>query len=153
MKGGTNTLEAIRMPEAQPSPGVALLLLVMIAGGITGLMWEVFAFARKRTILSPKRFAWRIVGWVLIIAVFFGMFLGAYLIRFAEPRTAALYWSLFITFAVLTVAFLVVMAYQDWRWLMSEQFKRKVDLYHQLGEELKKLAQEKPSPEGDGREQ
>ncbi|MEZ8221236.1 hypothetical protein GG496_001406 [Candidatus Fervidibacteria bacterium JGI MDM2 JNZ-1-D12] len=141
------------MPEAQPSLGVALLLLVMIAGGITGLMWEVFAFARKRTILSPKRFAWRIVGWVLIIAVLFGMFFGAYLVRFTEPRTAAVYWSLFIAFAVLTVAFLVVMAYQDWRWLMSEQFKRKVDLYHQLGEELKKLAQEKPSPEGDGREQ
>ncbi|MFN3421400.1 MAG: hypothetical protein ACK40X_06745 [Armatimonadota bacterium] len=141
------------MPEAKPSLAIALLLLVMIAGGITGLMWEIFAFVRRRTILSPKRFAWRIVGWVLIIAVLFGMFFGSYLIRFTEPRAAAIYWSLFIAFASLTVVFLVVMAYQDWRWLMSEQFKRKVDLYHQLGEELKKLAQEKPSPEGDGREQ
>lgn len=141
------------MPETKPSLTVALLLLVMIAGGITGLMWEVFAFVRKRTILSPKRFVLRIVGWVLIILVFFGMFLGTYLIRFAEPRTAAIYWSLFIAFAFLAVAFLVVMAYQDWRWLMSEQFKRKVDLYHQLGEELRKLAQEKPSAEGDDREQ
>lgn len=140
------------MPETKPSLTVALLLLVMIAGGITGLMWEVFAFVRKRTILSPKRFVLRIVGWVLIILVFFGMFLGTYLIRFAEPRTAAIYWSLFIAFAFLAVAFLVVMAYQDWRWLMSEQFKRKVDLYHQLGEELRKLAQEKPSAEGDDRE-
>ncbi len=141
------------MLEAKPSLAGALLLLVMIAGGITGLMWEVFAFVRRRTILSPKRFAWRIVGWVLIIAIFFGMFLGAYLIRFSEPRTAAIYWSLFIALAFLAVAFLVVMAYQDWRWLMSEQFRRKVDLYHQLGEELKKLAQEKPSStEGDGRE-
>jgi len=140
------------MPEAKSSLAVALLLLVMIAGGITGLMWEVFAFARKRTILSPRRFAWRIIGWVLIIAVFFGMFLGAYVIRFAEPRSAALYWSFFIAFAFLAVAFLVVMAFQDWRWLMSEQFKRKVDLYHQLGEELKRLAQGKPPSEGDGRE-
>ncbi|MCX7643004.1 MAG: hypothetical protein N2116_04260 [Armatimonadetes bacterium] len=153
MKSGTSALEAIEMPETKSSLTVALLLLVMIAGGITGLMWEVFAFARRRTILSPKRFAWRIAGWVLIIAVFFGMFFGAYLVRFSEPQVAALYWSFFIAFAFLAVVFLVIMAYQDWRWLMSEQFKRKVDLYHQLGEELKKLAQEKPSLEGDDREQ
>jgi hypothetical protein len=72
------------MPEAKPSLAGALLLLVMIAGGITGLMWEVFAFARKRTFLSPARFAWRIVSWILIIAVFFGMFAGMYLLRFPE---------------------------------------------------------------------
>jgi hypothetical protein len=140
------------MPEAKPSLAGALLLLVMIAGGITGLMWEVFAFARKRTFLSPARFAWRIVSWILIIAVFFGMFAGMYLLRFPEPRSAVRYWSFFLAFAFLAVAFLVVMAFRDWRWLMSEQFKRKVELYHRLGEELKKLAEGKQPPEGNGHE-
>lgn len=141
------------MPEAKHSIVGALILLAMIAGSLTGLIWEIFAFVQKRTFLSPSRFAWRIITWVLIVAVFFGMFAGLYLFRFTDPRVAIRYWSFFLVFAFLSAAFLVVMAYRDWRWLMSEQFRRKVELYHQLGEELKKLAQEKPSPEGDSREE
>ncbi|MCS7264781.1 MAG: hypothetical protein NZ805_08120 [Armatimonadetes bacterium] len=141
------------MPKSEPSLVGALVLLVMMAGGFTGLMWEIFAFVRKRTILSPSRFAWRIATWVIIIAVFFGMFAGLYLFRFNDPRVAIRYWSFFLAFAFFAVVFLVVMAYRDWKWLMSEQFRRKVELYHQLGEDLKKLSQEKRQPEGDGREQ
>ncbi|MER3501989.1 MAG: hypothetical protein C4295_11070 [Candidatus Fervidibacterota bacterium] len=140
------------MTETQASLSGALLLLVMIAGGLTGLMWEVFAFVRKRTIVSSSRFVWRIVSWVLIIAVFFGMFAGFYLLRFHDRRAAATYWAFFLAFAFVTVAFLFIMAIHDWRWLMSEQVKRKVALYHQLGEELKRLAEQKPPTEGDDRE-
>ena len=140
------------MTEATPSVTGALLLLVMIAGGLTALMWEIFAFVRKRTILSPARFAWRVVSWVLVVAVFFGMFAGVYLFRFPNPRAAANYWSAFLLFAFVVVAFLFVMAFRDWRWLLSEQIRRKADLYHQLGEELQRLAERKPQSEEDERE-
>ncbi len=139
------------MKEAQPSLTGALLLIVMMAGGLTALMWEVFAFVRKRTILSPARFAWRLVTWVLVVAVFFGMFAGFYLFRFPDPATAVRYWTFFLLFAFVVVGFIFVMAVRDWRWLMSEQVRRKVDLYHQLGEELRQLAQNKPKDEEDGR--
>ncbi len=140
------------MTEGTPSVTGALILLVMIAGGLTALMWEVFAFVRKRTVLSPARFAWRVVSWVLVVAVFFGMFAGAYLIRFPTPRAAAQYWSAFLLFAFVVVAFLFVLAFRDWRWLMSEQIRRKADLYHQLGEELRRLAGGKKSDGGDERD-
>ncbi len=141
------------MPKTEPSLVGALILLVMIAGGVTGLMWEIFVFVRKRTILSPARFAWRIVTWLLIIVVFFGMFAGLYLFQPTDPKIAIRYWSFFLAFAFFVVAFLVVSAYRDWRWLMSEQFRQKVELYHQLGEELRKLSREKPSPKEDAHEQ
>lgn len=137
------------MLGAKPSVASALILLVMIAIGITALMWEILAFARKRTILSTTQFVWRIISWVLIVAVLFGMFAGLFLINFPEPRSAARFWSFLIVFALFVVVFLVVMAFRDWRWIMSEQFRRKVDLYHQLGEELKRMAEEKKQVEGD----
>lgn len=141
------------MLGAKPSVASALILLVMIAIGITALMWEILAFARKRTILSTTQFVWRIISWVLIVAVLFGMFAGLFLINFPEPRSAARFWSFLIVFALFVVVFLVVMAFRDWRWIMSEQFRRKVDLYHQLGEELKRMAEEKKQVEGDEGEQ
>ncbi|MGQ9463073.1 MAG: hypothetical protein ACUVTP_08975 [Candidatus Fervidibacter sp.] len=141
------------MLGAKPSMASALILLVMIAIGITALMWEILAFARKRTILSTTQFVWRIISWVLIVAVLFGMFAGLFLINFPEPRSATRFWSFLIAFALFVVVFLVVMAFRDWRWIMSEQFRRKVNLYHQLGEELKRMAEEKKQVEGDEGEQ
>lgn len=141
------------MIGTKPSVTGALILLVMIAIGITALMWEILAFARKRTILSTTRFVWRIISWVLIVAVLFGMFAGLFLINFPEPRSAARFWSSLTVFAVFVVVLLVIVAFRDWRWIMSEQFRRKVDLYHQLGEELKRIAEEKKQFEGDEGEQ
>lgn len=126
------------MSGPTPSLSGAILLLVLIAAAITALLWEVFAFARKRTILSTARFVWRVIGLTLIIAVFFGMFAGLYLIH--DRFLAIRYWAIFLPLTLIAVVLLVVMAIRDWRWLMSEQVQRKLELYHQLGEELRQLA-------------
>lgn len=128
------------MFSSAPSLMGAIVLLLMLAVAITVLIWEVFVFFRGRTIISRSRLVWRIVGLLLIVAVLFGMFAGVYLIRFPDRLTAIRYWSVYLVLSFVTVAALIFMAFRDWRWLMSEQFQRKMELYHKLGDDLRKLS-------------
>jgi nitrate reductase assembly molybdenum cofactor insertion protein NarJ len=77
------------------------------------------------------------------------MFAGLYLIRFSDRLSAIRYWTVFLALAPIAVLVLVVMAIRDWRWVMGEQLRRRMELYQQLGEELRRMAGKEPS--GDGR--
>ncbi|GBD00170.1 hypothetical protein HRbin17_02707 [bacterium HR17] len=132
------------MPQGSPSLTGAILLLVMMALVITALLWEVMTYARRRSILTPARFVWRLVGFGLLLSVFAGMFAGLYLIRFSSQVTAIRYWTVFLMLAPVAVLALVIMAVQDWRWLMGEQMRRRAELYRQLGDELRQMAQNEP---------
>jgi len=106
-------------------------------------------YARRRSILTPTRFVWRLVGLGLLLAIFVGMFAGLYLIRFPDRLAAIRYWTAFLALSPLALFALILMAIRDWRWLMGEQMRRRMELYRQLGEELKRMAGKEPS--GDGR--
>jgi ABC-type proline/glycine betaine transport system permease subunit len=121
----------------------------MMALVITALLWEVSNYARRRSILTPTRFLWRLVGLGLLLAIFAGMFAGLYLIRFSDRLSAIRYWTAFLALSPLALFALILMAIRDWRWLMGEQMRRRMELYRQLGEELKRMAGKEPS--GDGR--
>ncbi|MFA0750089.1 MAG: hypothetical protein SLRJCFUN_000492 [Candidatus Fervidibacter sp.] len=131
------------------SPLGAVILLAMMALVITALFWEVSNYARRRSILTPTRFVWRLVGLGLLLAIFVGMFAGLYLIRFPDRLAAIRYWTAFLALSPLALFALILMAIRDWRWLMGEQMRRRMELYRQLGEELKRMAGKEPS--GDGR--
>jgi len=137
------------MTPSTPSPLGAVVLLAMMALVITALLWEVHAYVRRRSILTPARFAWRLFGFGLLLLVFGGMFAGLYLIRFSDRLSAIRYWTVFLALAPIAVLVLVVMAIRDWRWVMGEQLRRRMELYQQLGEELRRMAGKEPS--GDGR--
>lgn len=140
METAPSVLEAIGMPTTH-SLAPAIILMVMMAGVITALMWEVWTFLRQQTIIPKGRFIWRVIGLILLLTILSGMFAGLYLIRFPDRLAFFRYWSIFLTFALVTVIIVVAMALRDWLWLMREQFQRKVDLYQKLGEELRQLAQ------------
>jgi len=137
------------MPPTTLSPLGAVILLAMMALVITALLWEVSNYARRRSILTPTRFLWRLVGLGLLLAIFAGMFAGLYLIRFPDRLSAIRYWTVFLALAPIAVLVLVVMAIRDWRWVMGEQLRRRRELYQQLGEELRRMVGKAPS--GDGR--
>ncbi len=137
------------MTPTTSSPLGAVILLAMIALVVTAFLWEVSNYARRRSLLTPARFAWRLVGLGLLLAVFVGMFAGLYLIRFPDRIAAIRYWTIFLALTPVIVFSLLIMAIRDWRWLMGEQMRRRVELYRQLGDDLRRMAH----PESPGEKQ
>ncbi|MCS7223770.1 MAG: hypothetical protein NZ959_04340 [Armatimonadetes bacterium] len=145
------------MPEKTAVQIAIVFFALTLAGAFTALFWEVMTFVRGRSLISRRQWLWRVGGLIFLLCLlslmFSGALLGRYYFQFSSPRTAALYWSVYLIIILIGVVFLILMALRDLRWLSSEEFARKVQLYQRLGEELKRLAKDEKSrdPSDDGR--
>ncbi len=117
---------------------------VTLTGAITALVWEVVNFVRGRTFISRRQWLWRIAGLLFLLCLlslmFGGALLGRYHFRFPTARSAAIYWGSYLFILLLGVLILILMALKDLRWLASEEFYRKIQIYRRLEEELRRLS-------------